>query len=155
MRHVLIGLCALTLVGPAAAQEKIAAPQPAPAVTFVPATQDRPGLFARVFTRSRATTPGYPIMTPATTTGTATTAMTPLYDRRGRLVGWQQLAVSPAPATVAKATPAETSQPAPAAKTETKPAQVSTPPSGQIIQATYTEPATQPRRGLLSRIFRR
>ena len=186
-------------------------PRQTPTVTYYE-TQERPGLFSRIFNRSRTTNPGSPMMidpatSPTTTTTmtaqgnivTASATMTPMYDRRGRITGWQPVNPVPgAPSAVAmraepvkpgettinpaKTTPQTTTaamtpmydrrgrfigwqqmNPAPVV-TRTEPIRPvdpvapagntvaksnTTTPNGQVVQAGYPEPE-QPRRGILA-----
>jgi hypothetical protein len=77
--------------------------------------------------------------------------MTPMYDRRGRFIGWQQM--TPAPVVTRTETIRPANTPVPPAGHAV--ANTTTLPNGQIVQAGYVEPIPEPRRGILSRIFRR
>lgn len=128
-------------------------PVPPGAATVMEPVYDRRG---QVTAWRQVTMPQVPAtaMQPAPMTGT-TSVMEPTYNSRGRMVGWHAVTAAPMMATkpAEMAKPAETANPVTPAGNMVK---ATEPPHGQVVQATAVEPMPeQPRRGIMSRIFRR
>jgi hypothetical protein len=148
MFRIMVSLCALALAIPAWAQEKAPAPTPAPTIVQSQPVDAQPGLLSRIF---RGRTSRWEMTTqPVTvTSGTRTMVMEPMYNSRGRFIGYRE--VMPPPSSMKTAEmPKPTEKPNPVAQAGGTKAQES-----NVVQAGAVQPPPEPRRGLLSRIFRR
>lgn len=154
MRRILVCLAACAILAPVTAQEPVPAPAGAPTVTVAPNTVTRTSPFARKYTRRS----GEMVMVTPTTTATTTTVvqgepmkMEPVVNSRGRIVGYRTVTT---PATTVTRTTETTNPVTQASNTETKVEKTETKVVTPTTTTTQPMPE-QPRRGILSRIFKR
>ena len=150
MRRTLVCLAACAILAPVSAQE----PVPAPTVTVAPNTVTRTTPFTRKYVRRSG---DVVTVTPATTTTTTTVVkgepvtMEPVINSRGRITGYRTVTT---PATTVTKTTETTNPITQTSNTETKVEKTETKVVTPTTATTQTMPE-QPRRGILSRIFKR
>lgn len=149
MRRILVCLAACAILAPVTAQE----PVPAPTVTVAPNIVTRTSPFTRKYTHRSGE---MVTVTPGTTTTTTTVVkgepvmMEPVVNSRGRIIGYRTVTT---PATTVTKTTETTNPITQTSNTETKAEKTET---RTIAPTTTTQPMPeQPRRGILSRIFKR
>lgn len=156
MRGIFVCLCALALTAPTWAQEKMPDATASTPTVSSPTSPGKTGLFSRK-SHSRNQNTTTVMTTPSTGVGSGTTTSTtttePIYNRHGKMIGTRSVQTKTSTTVKpAEGTKAETTTGSATEGSSTAAAKVT---DSKVVQAGAVEPTPEPKKGFLSKIFKR